>query len=316
MSSLTDQLKAIQNGAALYEDPSGHLKIEGVGATGFLHKITSNDIIKQPSLMGLYDALLDRKGMVLSLFYLIRLNETSFSAITPPELTEKTTTLLTKMKFIEKVTIKNESAERKLIRVIGPKAEAILEKAGLKLENENKIVLLESSLVWKENLFSSPLITISAPITEAAKILELLAPTAVKLEETAVRLFEMESGYPQYGVDIDESHILLESPLPIAHQRNKGCYPGQEVIERISTYGKGRTPKTLCRLKLDGNHPLPSQTEIFASTGEKAGKVTSALYNPLQEKTVVLAYLDHKHVEGATALAREGDRFILVSPAA
>lgn len=44
-------------------------------------------------------------------------------------------------------------------------------------------------------------------------------------------------GLPEAGVDLTEENILIEAPLDSFVHRTKGCYPGQEVIERIYTYG-------------------------------------------------------------------------------
>jgi folate-binding protein YgfZ len=46
------------------------------------------------------------------------------------------------------------------------------------------------------------------------------------------------NGFPEFGVDIASENILVEAAkLEAFVHRNKGCYPGQEVIERIATYG-------------------------------------------------------------------------------
>lgn len=44
-------------------------------------------------------------------------------------------------------------------------------------------------------------------------------------------------GVPRFPQEINESNIILEGPFDDYVHRNKGCYPGQEVIERIYTYG-------------------------------------------------------------------------------
>ncbi len=45
-------------------------------------------------------------------------------------------------------------------------------------------------------------------------------------------------GMPKPHQDISQNHILIEAPLEALVDRDKGCYPGQEVIERIYTYGR------------------------------------------------------------------------------
>ncbi|MBX9768169.1 MAG: hypothetical protein K2X47_12925, partial [Bdellovibrionales bacterium] len=63
-------------------------------------------------------------------------------------------------------------------------------------------------------------------------------------------------GLPEAGRDLTTENILIEAPLdPFVH-RTKGCYPGQEVIERIYTYGN--VAKYVLNLKLD-----PPKSQLF-----------------------------------------------------
>lgn len=39
-------------------------------------------------------------------------------------------------------------------------------------------------------------------------------------------------GFPKPLQDLTADHILIEAPLDSLVDRNKGCYPGQEVIEK------------------------------------------------------------------------------------
>jgi len=301
MELLANELKAIREGVAIYGASSyGHLLIEGVDAPPFLQRMLTHEVTKLPVGEGRYNALLDRKGMVLSLFYLYRLGEQRFYAVTPPQLTEKTLGLLTKMKVIEKMTLKDESPARGLLLLIGPKAESLLPKT-----------TAEDLLIWREDFFGPPLWNISGAKETIKRLHGDLSSKATPLSDQAVRLMKMAAGFPEYGVDIDETHILLEANVPYAYQRQKGCYPGQEVIERILAYGKGRTPRSLVPLKLEGKGEIPPKTEVFTSAGERAGMITSSLYDPLENKTVSMAYLEHKFVEGASRLQLKENRFVV-----
>ncbi len=294
LPALIDQLKATREGVGLYDASSyGQFFVNGPDAAGFLHRMLSNEVQKLEVGEGRYQGLLDRKGMTLSLFYLRRLGPQQFLGITPPQLTEKTLSILVKMKFIEKVVIENASNRLGLLQVIGPGAEALLK--------ERVPSLSKDLLLWREDPIDVPFFLISGPREQTTSLLESLAPQAVRLSETAVRLVRMAAGFPEYGVDIDETHILLETPVPVAHQRNKGCYPGQEVIERISTYGKGRAPKRLIHFRLAGEKDLPRGTAVLAKDGSKAGAVMSALFNPLDQSTLVMASVETKFADDLLA---------------
>lgn len=77
--------------------------------------------------------------------------------------------------------------------------------------------------------------------------------------------------FPRDQVDIGENNIILEAGLLDYVHRNKGCYPGQEVVERIFTYGN-----VAKRLVLLEGHALELDrgSELFMNE-KKAGHVTS-----------------------------------------
>lgn len=301
MTDLRGQIETIRNGVGLYDaSRCGQLVIEGPDAPSFLQRIVSNEVEKAAVGEGRYNAILDRKGMVLSLFYLIRLESTRFLAITPPQSTKKTVEMLLKMKFLSKVTIADESERRSLFLIVGPRSDAIVSERFRE----------KGSVLWREDLFGPPLWNLSLPQEQVKSFRESVI-SLPELSDTSIRLMRMEIGFPEYGVDIDETHILLEATVPQAWQRQKGCYPGQEVIERILAYGKGRTPKRLCSLSLTGEQEIEPKSEIFSDTGEKAGVVTSALYNPLDDKTLALAYLDYKFADGASVLRQDQGRLVV-----
>lgn len=236
------------------------LQIEGTDAADYLHRMTTNEVKGLPVGEGLYQAILNRKGMVRSLFFLFHLEPQKFLAMIPPQLLQKTEEILNKGKFIEKVTVKNVSGEWSLVRVIGTKPE----KTG------------PTPTVWQDPLFKVPVWNILAPRNQFQGFKNLPV-----ISQEAFKILRMESGIPEYGIDIDETHILLEAGLPQFYKRQKGCYPGQEVIERILAYGKGRTPKRLVTLFQEGEQKTPA--------GEKI-EVTSRAFNPLTGKTVFLGY--------------------------
>jgi folate-binding protein YgfZ len=84
-------------------------------------------------------------------------------------------------------------------------------------------------------------------------------------------------GIPAYGVDIVERDLPQETSQDRALHFNKGCYLGQEIVERIRS--RGNVHRHLRLLELEG--PLPnSGTELKAGDAQ-AGQITSAAELPL-----------------------------------
>jgi folate-binding protein YgfZ len=94
----------------------------------------------------------------------------------------------------------------------------------------------------------------------------------------SLEAFRIAEGIPAYGVDIVERDLPQETAQSRALNFNKGCYLGQEIVERIRS--RGAVHRHLRHLELDG--PVPeSGTELKLADGSPAGHVTSAAELPL-----------------------------------
>ena len=62
----------------------------------------------------------------------------------------------------------------------------------------------------------------------------------------------IEAGLPKAGPDLNEEIVPPEANLEgKAFSLNKGCYPGQEVVARMDTYGNVRRHLVGLVMKLD-----------------------------------------------------------------
>ena len=90
----------------------------------------------------------------------------------------------------------------------------------------------------------------------------------------AIRIAE---GIPVYGVDIAERDLPQETSQLRALHFNKGCYLGQEIVERIRS--RGNVHRHLRSMELDG--PLPQGGTELMFEGAAAGQITSAAVLPV-----------------------------------
>jgi folate-binding protein YgfZ len=88
----------------------------------------------------------------------------------------------------------------------------------------------------------------------------------------ALGTFRVVEGIPEYGIDIGERDLPQETSQVRALHFNKGCYLGQEIVERIRS--RGNVHRHLRQLELNG--PLPkSGTELLLESAP-TGQITSA----------------------------------------
>jgi folate-binding protein YgfZ len=91
----------------------------------------------------------------------------------------------------------------------------------------------------------------------------------------ALRIAE---GIPAYGIDMAEHDLPQETSQMRALSFSKGCYLGQEIVERIRS--RGSVHRHLRSLELSG--PLAAAgAELTLDGGASAGQITSAAQLPL-----------------------------------
>jgi folate-binding protein YgfZ len=97
---------------------------------------------------------------------------------------------------------------------------------------------------------------------------------------TAFETARIEMGIPRFGADMDETNIPLECDIESrAVTYNKGCYIGQEVINRI--HSVGHVTRELRGLRLANDlKTLPQRGDKLFHAGKEVGYVTSAVKSP------------------------------------
>ena len=119
--------------------------------------------------------------------------------------------------------------------------------------------------------------------------------------QRAFDVFRIESGVPWYGRDVGPDTIALEAPpLEPAVSFRKGCYLGQEVMERVSA--RGHVNRKLVGLELDGAEAPAAGTRLFAAERD-VGFVTSACWSWRLERPIALGYVRREHLGPGTNLA-------------
>ena len=123
-----------------------------------------------------------------------------------------------------------------------------------------------------------------APTAKLASLWRALRTAGATAVGCAVyEKLRIAEGIPAYGIDIAERDLPQETSQMRALNFNKGCYLGQEIVERIRS--RGNVHRHLRPLELTG--PVPdSGTELTRQDGTSAGQITSAAELPLNGSRV------------------------------
>jgi folate-binding protein YgfZ len=97
---------------------------------------------------------------------------------------------------------------------------------------------------------------------------DLVEATAVDYE-----FYRLSRFHPLFGTDFGSSTLPQETGLTYALNFNKGCYLGQEIVERIRS--RGHVNKMLVGLVADPSESLPALAAV-AFNGEEIGQITSS----------------------------------------
>jgi folate-binding protein YgfZ len=150
-----------------------------------------------------------------------------------------------------------------------------------------------------------------APDSEGALWHALIEASATPVGSAAVELDRIARGVPRYGQDLRERDLPQETEQHRALNFNKGCYVGQEIVERIRS--RGSVHRIFTGFRVEG--PVPPAGARIESQGKEVGEVTSAAALPSGDREVVVAlgYIrreaiaTHRDVvvDGAPALAAD-----------
>lgn len=290
----------------------GKYLISGEDRTTFLQNLISNDIHLANGNKGIYSTLLTGKGKIIADFYLYPLAEAYLLAV-ELGLAEKTFEHLMRVRLRSKIKIAAPPWGK--ILVSGPYAKTLVDK----LFKDALPEMEETSIFSQE---ADALFCVRQPQTGeetyhlyyrqetheeiwTALLSHGASLGVMQVGKATLALLQMEAGMPQYGVDLTEEIIPIEAGLEDrAISYTKGCYPGQEVVARIRTYG--HVNKHRMGLLLDGNE-IPSTGKKIFSGAVEVGWVTLGVFSPFLNRGIATAYLRTSAAVVGTELQVEGE---------
>src|SRR5439155_8282419 len=112
----------------------------------------------------------------------------------------------------------------------------------------------------------------------------MLQAGAVEVHEQTLETFRILCGIPKVGQDTREKTLPQETGQERALNFNKGCYIGQEIVERIRA--RGALHRAFMGFEVEG--PVPAAGTKIQSEGKEVGEITSIAAEPLRGKRLAL----------------------------
>ncbi len=304
-----EEHQAVRSAAGLF-DFSFRAKFAARGEhrIRFLHRMVSNDVQNLAPGQGIYATLLNAQGHILADMR-IYCAEDQMLVDTDADLRASAMEAL--RRYIVGDRVELEPLDLFALAFQGPRSRGLLEKT-LHID----LPALEEFDHFSTNYAGFPVRVVRASSTGeegyevwvGAKGMMGVwgaacgqAPTYGMLPcgTEALESLRIEAGIPRYGPDLGEDTLPLEAGLLHALSFTKGCYLGQEIVERART--RGHVNWKLVGLVVDAALP-PPPGEKLVSDGKEVGEVTSACVSPTLGKTLALAYVRREVSEPGTKL--------------
>ena len=283
--------------------------VKGDDRARFLHRIVSQDIKSLSPGQGAYATLLNAQGHILADFR-VYCTPDNFLIDSDADLRDKTMQALARYIIGDRVQL--EAVQMFALAIQGPKSHAFLEKALHadlpQLQEYGHVITTCAGMpvrVVRATSTGEEGYELWAEPKDSAGIWEAIVAHAsidgvLPCGTEALESLRIEAGIPRYGPDMGEDTLPLEAGLLGALSFNKGCYVGQEIVERARS--RGHVNWKLSGLFVEGA-TVPAPGEKLLSAGKEIGEVTSACASPTLERNIALAYLRREVAEAGTKLA-------------
>lgn len=277
--------------SAAWLDVSGRgtLRVTGEDRARLLHALCTNHVQALTPGSGCYAFFLNAQGRILADATLL-CREEDFLLDTETELAAKLTSHIDSYIIADDAAVEDVTAEWCCFAIEGPQAEGVIASLGAAASREeNSYIGWGAGLVARISLTGGQGFLLRAPAKERETIVASLASQgAVAATAEDFRIRRIENGHPRYGEDISERYLAQETGQLRALHFSKGCYLGQEIVERVRS--RAQIHRVLAAVEIATDTP-PEAGEQLQRDGQKAGEITSSAFSPDLGKVVALAYV-------------------------
>jgi folate-binding protein YgfZ len=279
----------------------GKIRVSGEDRARLLHAMTTNDVQHLHPGEGCYAFFLNAQGRILGDVNVLCF-EDHLLLDTEPETRQKLFEHLDRYIIADDVTLQDQTDQIATISLEGPEAEAVLSKLGVTPPNAPySTTAWGARTVARLSATGSNGFFVFTPIDDVAELTaQLSAAGAVPVQPDGARLVRIEHGRPRYGEEITERYLVQETGLLHAVHFSKGCYLGQEIVERVRS--RAQIHRILRRLEIRGTEVPAAGAKL--NVGEAtAGEIASAAFSPALDEVVALAYVRMPFAEPGTEMS-------------
>lgn len=282
----------------------GKIRLAGEDRKRLLHAMTTNQVQKLEPGEGCYAFFLNAQGRILGDVNIFVLEDVVLLD-TEPETHQKLREHLDRYIIADDVTLEDATSSLATVALEGPEAEDFLKQHAAPVPRKaHATELWGDRLIARASTVGAPGFLIFLPPQEKEDLLAQFSLSGIgEATPAEARTVRIENGRPRYGEEITERYLVQETGQMQAVNFEKGCYLGQEIVERVRS--RAQIHRLLRRVEIDTKQTPEPGAKLQAkseSGAEDAGEIVSAVFSPALERVVTLAYLRTRFSEPGTAL--------------
>ena len=315
---VTAEYRAVRDAVGLTDlSHRGKLRVTGNDRVKWLQSVISNDILPLQPGQGRYSSFLTHKGKMLT-YFRCYMQADAVMLEDVGEIGDTTYAALRKfLLYGTQAKMENCAESWGVLLVSGPKAAAVLNAAfGTDVADLKPVNFISATIGGQTALVARTeesgeqdyeiLIPADGLVAAWERLMDAGAPHRITpIGSQAREMLRMEAGLPKAGPDLNEEIVPPEANLEDkAFSLSKGCYPGQEVVARMDTYGNVR--RHLVGLVMKDATVPPKGAKLFSGDRE-VGWVSSATFSPALRAPIAFGFPLRDFSTAGTQLAVEAD---------
>ena len=314
---------ACESVALLDKNYRAYLSFTGPDRVRYLNAILTNNIKDLKTGEGIASLFLNPQGRIQAEIETYaeadRLFCVSYSMIR-----EKLVPALEHYIIMDDVTLTDESARCGTLALEGPRSGEILKHlTGIDLESLPELGWMESKVgsipcrITRRTPAGIPSAEFLCAQSHLPALWDVLDEAAKSHSGgpagyTALNALRLEAGAAWFGYDFGETQIPHEAGLENSHiSYTKGCYTGQEIVERVRSRGQVNRVRAMFKLAAS---ELPAAETPILFEGKEVGFLTRAADSPKFQSYIAMGYIRREQSVPGTELQIAGEKATIISP--
>ena len=293
------QMTALLTGCGIFKLDRALVSLTGRDRVRWLNGMVSNNVRDLAAGHGVYAFVLNAQGHIQGDLYTFNRGESLVLDIERSQV-ETLVPLLRRYIIMDKVEVEDLSGKTAVLGMAGPKCQRMLAELGFELPELEGLRLSDG--LWR----GTPVTVVRGdnPCVDNYEIWLPAAPLeaawgalvetgAVAAQAEILETFRILCGIPKFGQDIRERILPQETGQDRALNFTKGCYIGQEIVERIRT--RGSVHRRFVGFEVEGAAPPPGTKVQYQ--GKDVGDITSVAADSLKQKRLALGFMRREVLE-------------------